>query len=101
MLNKDFVQSYKHIDYSVGAVYCTILNLPRSTRYKHEKVLLIGLPGPHEPQHDINKYLEPFVDQLLQFGDGIDLYVSSFTTKQRVRLALLPAGRKLCGLFRF
>ncbi len=104
MLNMDFFQPYKHVNYSVGALYCTILNLPRSVRYKQENVLLVGLlPGPHEPEHNINSYLEPFVGELLQFWDGVDLYVPSITGKQRVRLALIcvscdiPAGRKVCG----
>lgn len=33
-LNFDFFQPYKHIQYSVGAMYLTVLNLPRTKRYK-------------------------------------------------------------------
>ena len=48
MMNMDFFQPYKHLrNYKVGGIYCVIMNLPRSVRYKEENVLLIGLiPGP-------------------------------------------------------
>lgn len=67
-MNMDFFQPYKHINYSVGAIYLTIMNLPRTVRYNQENVILVGLiPGPHEPSHDINTYLSPLVNELLQF----------------------------------
>lgn len=48
-------------------MYLTILNLPRGTRNKAENVVLVGLIlGPHEPQRDINSFLEPLVSDLLQ-----------------------------------
>ena len=55
MLNMDFSQPYKHVKgYSIGAIYCVIMNLPRRVRYKQENVLLIGLiPGPKEPDQCI------------------------------------------------
>lgn len=66
MMNMDFFQPYKHVQYSVGAIYLTILNLPRGIRNKAENVILVGLiPGPHEPQRDINTFLEPLVTDLL------------------------------------
>lgn len=50
MLNLDFFQPYKHVQYSLGAIYMTVLNLPRSDRNKIENVILVGLiPGPNEP----------------------------------------------------
>ena len=108
MLNMDFFQPYKHVQYSVGAIYLTILNLPRGMRNKTENVILIGLiPGPHEPQRNINSFLEPFVDELLRFWGGIELNVHSFTERKRIRSALLcvacdlPAGRKTCGFLSF
>ena len=108
MLNMDFFQPYKHVQYSVGAIYLTILNLPRGMRNKTDNVILIGLiPGPHEPQRDINSFLEPFVDELLRFWGGIELNVHSFTERKCIRSALLcvacdlPAGRKTCGFLSF
>lgn len=103
-LNFDFFQPYKHIQYSVGAIYLTIMNLPRELRYKPKNVVLVGLiPGPHEPKHDINSYISPLVDELLKFWNGINLNIHSISGKKSVRCALLcvacdlPAGRKICG----
>ena len=68
MMNFDFFQPYKHVKYSVGAIYFTVLNLSRSVRYKRENVILAGIiPGPEEPQQDINTYLEPIVNELQDF----------------------------------
>ena len=50
LLNFDFFQPY-HISYSLGALYLSVLNLPRKIRYKRENMILVGLiPGPHEPE---------------------------------------------------
>ena len=66
VINMDFFQPYKHVQYSVGAIYLRILNLPRGIRNKAENVILVGLiPGPHKLQHDINTFLEPLVTDLL------------------------------------
>lgn len=103
MLNMDFFQPYKHVQYSVGAIYLTVMNLPRDIRYKQENVILVGLiPGPCEPKHDINSFLEPLVDELLKFWGGVELDVVG-VGKKKVRCALLcvacdiPAGRKVGG----
>ena len=40
------------MQYSLGAIYITVLNLPRIVRNKVHNMDLI--PGPQEPQHDIN-----------------------------------------------
>lgn len=103
-INIDWFQPYKHVTYSVGAVYLVILNLPRSIRYKQENVILVGiLPGPREPSRDINSYLRPLIEELLLFWDGVYVSVNGFTTKQKLRCALIcaacdiPAGRKACG----
>ena len=104
LINVDWFQPYKHLSYSVGAIYIAILNLPRDVRYKVENVLLIGImPGPHESKMNINSYLEPLVDELLQFWEGIELTVATEAVPKLVQCALvcascdLPAGRKVCG----
>lgn len=67
LLNVDWFQPYKHIGYSVGAIYITILNLPRQLRYRREHTLVVGIiPGPHEPKLHMNSYLEPLVEEPLQ-----------------------------------
>lgn len=104
MINIDWFQPYKHVTYSVGAIYLVILNLPRHIRYKRENVLLIGiLPGPHEPSRDMNSYLDPLVDEFLLLWKGVSLDVGGFSYKKLVKCALLcascdiPAGKKACG----
>ena len=80
------------------------MNLPHGIRNKAENAILVGfIPGPHEPEYDINSFLEPFVDELLRFWDGIEFSVADFSAKKRIRCALLcvacdlPAGQKVCG----
>ena len=101
-INIDWFQPY--INYSVGAVYLVILNLPRHLRYKQENVILIGiLPDPREPSHNINSYLRPLTDELLHFWNGVHFSVHGFLVKKVVRCALIcascdiPARRKACG----
>lgn len=99
VLNVDWFQPYTQI-------YLTVLNLPRTVRYKRENVIIIGIiPGPHEPKHNINSFLRPLVDELLQFWKGIKLSIQtdSCCKEEVVRCAILcvscdiPAGRKTCG----
>ena len=106
MLNVDWFQPFDHVVYSVGCVYLTIMNIPRTLRYKRKHVLLVGIiPGPSERTHDINPYLQPLVNELLVFWKGIKLKVRRGTDElwEEVKLALLcctcdtPAGRKVCG----
>ena len=55
LLNIDWLQPYKHIEYSVGVMYLVILNLLRPVRFKRENVILFGvIPGPCEPPLTIN-----------------------------------------------
>lgn len=59
-LNVDWFQAFdRKAPYSVGAIYLTINNLPRSIRFKKENVILAGIiPGPHEPKkNQLNHYL--------------------------------------------
>ena len=104
MMNLDFFQPYKHVQYSMGAIYLTILNLPRGIRSNQENTILVGLiPGPHEPRHDLNSFLEPLVDDLLKLWSGVELNVAAVKCRKQIRCALLcvacdlPAGRKVCG----
>lgn len=105
VLNIDWFQPYTHTTSSIGVIYLTVLNLPRVVRYKRENVILVGIiPGPHEPK-DINSFLKPLVDELLQLWNGVKLsiQIASCCTEEIVRCAILcvscdiPAGRKTCG----
>lgn len=50
-LNVDWFQPFDHTQHSEGAVYLTVLTLPRDERYHQENVMVIGvIPGPKEPK---------------------------------------------------
>ena len=49
-----------------GAIYLTILKLPRTEWYKLENIILVGImPGPHEPKN-CNSFLKPMVDDYMK-----------------------------------
>lgn len=105
MMNIDWFKPCKHTEYSLGAIYLTIMNLPRRLRFRQENVMLIGLiPGPKEPKRDINPFLVPLVKELMEFLHGVEIYIKSLSKAVLVRCALLciacdiPASRKVCGL---
>ena len=86
ILNLDWFQPYKHLTYSAGVIYLSILNLPSHVRYTDANTILVGvLPGPHEPKGSINTYLEPLVNDLM---GGIPLYLQGIGEKT-VRCALM------------
>ena len=103
MLNADWFNPYKHSPYSVGVIYLVVLNLPRSERYKVENLLLVGIiPGPSEPSLNLNSYLAPLVEELVElWNDGVA--VMRDVNQIVVKAALLcvscdiPAARKVCG----
>ena len=107
MINIDWFQPFKHRNYSVGVIYLTIVNLPRSIRFKRENVLVVGMiPGPSEPSLTVNSYLQPLVLDLLSLWKGVHLTDS--TSKRRlIRCALmciacdLPAARKVSGFLSY
>lgn len=102
VVNVDWFQPFKDISYSVGVIYAVVINLPRNLRYKEENVIIVGvIPGPKEPSKNINSYLGPFVQELLELYSG-----TWFTTshgRQLVRGVLvcissdIPATRKVAG----
>ena len=70
-----------------------------------ENILLVGcIPGPREPTHNINSFISPLVDELLELWNGIQLKTSSSLfgyTSLRCALTCvssdLPATRKVGG----
>jgi len=40
MLNLEWFQPHKHVQYSIGLMYLSILNLPRALRYKLKECLV-------------------------------------------------------------
>ena len=102
LINIDWFQPYKHIQYSVGAIYIAILNFPRALRYRKENMILVGvIPGPHEPALHINTFLEQLVHDLLKLWHGVEMQTCE--GPQIIRAAVLcnssdiPATRKVGG----
>lgn len=47
LINVDWFEPYKHVKYSVGAIYIAILNFPHRLRFRRENMVLVGIiPGP-------------------------------------------------------
>ena len=103
-LNIDWFQPWIRGTYSAGAVYLTLLNLPRDERYAKENMILIGmLPGGKEKNQKLDLLLKPLVDELLLLWEGCVFKTPMCKDGRKVRGGLicvscdLPAGRKLCG----
>ena len=105
LMNMDFFQPFTHTTYSVGVIYCVILNLPREIRYKFENMIVISvIPGPQEPKLNINTYLKPLVEELQELYKGVVLPCSDgITTQRHIRACVacfaanIPASCKVCG----
>ena len=56
----------------MGVIYLVLLNLPREIRFRKENILIIGvLPGPKESKGNINFFLKPLVDKLLDLWNDV------------------------------
>jgi len=101
ILNVDWFDPFKRSKYKIGALYMSILNLPRNERYKLKWTMLVGLiPGPTEPRDNINTFVTPLVNDLLHLWQGMTFV--DFTGKQIESKTLLlcvsadlPASRKV------
>ena len=108
-LNIDWSNPFKEAPYSAGGIYLTVQNLPRTECYKMENIILVGImPGPQEPKKNINFFLKPLVDVLIQLYHGIKLENSNSIFKVTTIRAILsciicdmPATRKVCGFLSY
>ncbi|KAG2191165.1 hypothetical protein INT47_006510 [Mucor saturninus] len=104
-LNVDWFQPFDGRTHASGALYLSINNLPREERMKPENIILVGvMPGPKEAKTDqMNNFLEPLVDELVDFYTGMTIKTAMFPGGVRVRAALMcvacdiPAARKTAG----
>jgi len=106
-INCDWFQPFSNTQYSVGALYLTILNLPRKERNKLENIILVSvIPGPREPKMTLNPLLVPLVEELKSVYNGWQLPVNFSSvgeTTVSIRACIasvvcdIPAMRKLCG----
>jgi hypothetical protein len=93
---------------SIGSIYLSCLNLPKSLRDKPEFVFLAGIiPGPHEPPLDeISHYIKPVIDEFyVGWKRGFHLVTSSSPNVGRdaeVAIVIatndLPGARKVSGM---
>ena len=81
-----------------------VMNLPRDERFKPENLLVVGIiPGPKDPKHHINSFLQPLVDDLIDLWDGVILAYENGQSQEMFRDAVLalssdiPATRKRGG----
>ena len=80
-INVDWFQPYEHTQHSEGAIYMTIMNLPRQERFLQENVILVGvIPGPREPHLHMNSFLTPLVEELNCLWRGIPMELSNNIT---------------------
>ena len=102
-LNVDWFQPFQHTNYSVGAIYLIVQNLPRYERYKDENLILVGvLPGPHLL---MNSYLTPLVNELElkeAYHTGFKVHApKGYELTLHLLLSCvscdIPASRKVCG----
>ncbi|XP_044173181.1 uncharacterized protein LOC122957236 [Acropora millepora] len=101
LLYLDFFNPFQRAVYSCGAIYMSVLNIPKGKRFKARWSMLIGLiPGPSEPQGHVNTYLSPIIDDLITLYSGIQ--INSLGPRKIFSrsillpiLADLPASRKM------
>ncbi len=100
MMNVDWFQPFKHVQYSVGVIYLTIMNLPRHLRFKCENMITVGIiPGPHEPSENINSFLEPLVNELTMWqGKELPIHgTKKFVVHCFVCHVICQLDEKVCG----
>lgn len=105
LINVDWFQPYKRRSTSIGAIYLTLLNLPREERYKRENIIVVGIipslgDGGEPPS--LNMLIEPLVEDLKRLFVGVEFETSQKTNVTCYGLLIgcssdIPANKKLCG----
>lgn len=93
VLNVDWFQPFLHTQYSVGAVYAAVLNLPREVRFQRENVILCGIIPQFSKSEDgeppLNTFLKPLVNELNQaWHDGFMLNSHNSPEAKKVSVQL-------------
>jgi len=72
-VNVDWFQPYKHLTYSIGAIYTPINNLPQQFCYLIENIMpVVVIPGPKE-RVQMNTVMSLVVDELKVFQLGVSI----------------------------
>lgn len=98
LLNVDWFKPFKRSEYKVSAIMMSVLNLPRSERFKHKWTMVLGvIPGPSEPKGHIKTFLKPIVDDLVLLWNGLPLHPDGSIVKALLLgvSADMPALRKV------
>ncbi|EIW82591.1 hypothetical protein CONPUDRAFT_142843 [Coniophora puteana RWD-64-598 SS2] len=106
--NIDWFQAVKRDSggpHSTGAFYVVICNNPRKIRYLAEETMLVMvLPGPHEPTlEQLNKLMSLFAQTMRRLMGGVSFAVDGMDSRQLVHAYLdfncsdLPSSRKESG----
>ncbi|EUC56296.1 transposase family Tnp2 protein, partial [Rhizoctonia solani AG-3 Rhs1AP] len=76
-LSTDWFQPTREGNYSVGACYISLNNLPRHLRFLRENIcLVLIMPGPKEPSdYALDQMLAPLIQELLQLKQGVEMSV--------------------------
>ncbi|KDN47424.1 hypothetical protein RSAG8_03564, partial [Rhizoctonia solani AG-8 WAC10335] len=76
-LNTDWFQPTREGNYSVGAAYIALNNLPRHLRFLRENICLaLIMPGPKEPSdYALDQMLAPLIEELLQLKLGVEMSI--------------------------
>ncbi len=106
IFNIDWFQPFDSSEHSLGVLYLVLLNLPREVRFKTENVIIVGIiPGPKEPELNVNSYLRPFVNELIMLWKGVKFYEEKEFVFYRFAVLCiasdLPATRKSCGFLSY
>ncbi|CUA68980.1 POC1 centriolar protein homolog A [Rhizoctonia solani] len=76
-LSTDWFQPTREGNYSVGACYISLNNLPRHLRFLRENIcLVLVMPGPKEPSdYALDQMLAPLIEELLELKQGINMNI--------------------------
>lgn len=103
-LNLDWYEPFKGTNYSMGAIYITVLNLPREERYLTHNMILVGvLPGPKQTSREqLQGALAPLMAELNILFKGVQapLADQSLVMLRAFLMCVIcdsPAARKMSG----
>lgn len=98
----DWFNPFKHQEYSMGILYMVFVNLPRHVRFKWENAVVLGvISGPKEAKYNLNSFLKPFIEELIDFWNGVCLKEQGRDCLYKLAIICISsdilATRKFCG----